>query len=134
MKTKVIYINNLNAVRTLTAKLELMGHSVSLEELQEHFTIDSTIEIIIVYLEKDLHLSIPLESLVKDYSLGGARIIAIHSIDKQSHKVPKIIDQLADAIVCCDDSFIERAIAGEDIFVDAECMLPKKKNIIRHSC
>lgn len=135
MNIRIIYLDDLNAINTLSAKINLIGHRTSIEKLEDAPRIDSTVDILIVYIEKNLHSNTSLESLVQGYSFDvGARIIAIHSIDKKSNKVPAIIDQLADAIVCCDDNFIRRAIDGENIFVDAECRLPKKKEIIRHSC
>lgn len=134
MKIKVIYLDDLVDAKNLSDKLIKLNHSVDMEKITSSSNIDGGFDVVVIYIEKNIHSSVEIDSLIKGYSLSGVRIIGIHSISKNNNNIPDILNKVADAIVCWDDSFIKRAIDGEGIFVDAECQLPTKKKISRHAC
>ncbi|MBE2165534.1 hypothetical protein IIQ43_13465 [Acinetobacter oleivorans] len=134
MKIKVIYLEELKDAQRLRDKLNNLGNEVEIENLSPHSQFENNIDIVVIYIEKNIHSSAAIDTLIEEYSVQGKRIIGIHSILKINNKTPEALDKVADAIVCWDDALITRAINGENIFVDAECQLPKKKEISRFSC
>lgn len=134
MKIKVIYLEEVSDAQRLRDKLSSWGHEVEIENLSPASRFENNIDIVVVYIEKNIHSSAVMDTLIEDYSIQGKRIIGIHSILKVNNKIPDCLNKVADAIVCWDDALITRAINGENIFVDAECQVAKKKEISRFSC
>lgn len=134
MKIKVIYLDDLEDARKLGGNLNNLGYSVELEKIAPSSNIDSRFDVVVIYIEKNIHSYLDVDDLLKSYSLGGVRIIGVHSISRNNNIIPTTLNKVADAIVCWDMGFLKRAIEGEDIFVDAECQMPTKKKISRHAC
>jgi hypothetical protein len=134
MKIKLIYLDDLVDAKNLNDKLVRWNHNVDLEKITSSSSVISGIDVVVIYIEKNIHSSPDINDLIEGYSLNGVRIIGIHSISRINNNIPNILNKVADAIVCWDDSFIKRAVEGEDIFVDAECQLTTKKKISRHAC
>ncbi|MFW1955176.1 hypothetical protein ACG91D_06225 [Acinetobacter guillouiae] len=134
MKIKVIYLDDIKNAKALGEIISKFNSDVEIEQLTNQTLIDNAVDVLVVYLESNMHSSLQIDNLLDSYFIGGKRVIGVHSVLKEHNKNPKSLDKIADAIVCWDEVLIRRAISGESIFVDAECKESKKKVISRHNC